>query len=183
MTRRLLSMFAGLSALAVLVSVPLARAGDDDDWKDRYDDDHRDFDRDYDRYDRDYDYDYDRDYDYDYDYDYDRDYRDYRYFDDDDDDGVDDRDDICPQTNLPDDLNDELGRDRFAILNDDGVFETRGDRSRDYSYRYDAFFTIDDTGGCSCDQIIDALDLGDDAQDRGCREEDIDRWIDRIHGY
>lgn len=168
MARRILgTVFAGFAALAVLATLPAASANDDDDWKDR--DDDGDYYRDYDR-DRDY-----RGY-----RDYDDDDRDYRrsYFDDEDDDGVEDDDDICPQTNLPDDLRDDLGRDRFAILNNDGVFETR---DRDY-YRYGDFLTIDDTGGCSCDQIIDALDLGEEAQERGCREQDLDRWMDRIYG-
>jgi hypothetical protein len=66
-------------------------------------------------------------------------------------DGVADSDDACPDTAIPESVPTErLGTNRWALGDDDGVFDA-GASSAGGS------FTVDDTGGCSCEQIIDRL--------------------------
>ena len=75
--------------------------------------------------------------------------------------------DVCADTTLPEGVPTiELGVNRFAQTDPDPDFETvapkGGGRGPGKS------FTIADTQGCSCEQIIDALDLGDGHTKFGC---------------
>ena len=41
-------------------------------------------------------------------------------------------------------------------------------------------FTIEDTAGCSCEQIIDALGLGKGHERFGCSTEAMLTWVDLV---
>jgi hypothetical protein len=94
--------------------------------------------------------------------------------DDEDGDGVLDEDDLCPGTVLPE-LAPEvrLGVNRFALVDDDGVFDTTEPNGRGPQVE----FTIEDTRGCSCEQIIEALGIGEGHEKFGCSLGVMRRWM------
>ena len=74
-----------------------------------------------------------------------------------DDDGVLDADDLCPDTVIPEGVpTEELKANRWALVDNDGVFDTLPPKGKGPRRSY----TIDETAGCSCEQIIDYLELG-----------------------
>ena len=91
-------------------------------------------------------------------------------------DGVLDSVDVCPATVIPESVpRRRLGVNRWALVDDDGNFDTTpprgGGRGPGLS------FTIDDTGGCSCEQIIQALDLGKGHSKFGCSTSAMEAWV------
>lgn len=93
---------------------------------------------------------------------------------DDDGDGVPNDEDVCPDTVIPESVpSRRLGINRWALTDDDTVFDTRsplgvGPRKS---------FTTDDTGGCSCEQIITALGLGQGHERFGCSISAMEEWV------
>lgn len=93
-------------------------------------------------------------------------------------DGVDDADDVCPDTVIPESVPTvRLGVNRFALVDDDGSFDTtapggKGPRKA---------FTIQDTAGCSCEQIIARLGLGQGHTKFGCSIGAMQTWIDSLN--
>jgi hypothetical protein len=91
-----------------------------------------------------------------------------------DNDGVDDSIDMCDSTAASDadagvpSLG--LGKNRWADVDGDGIFDTSGANP---TGRY---FTIDDTGGCNCAQIIDACGYGKGHMKFGCSNGVMDWW-------
>jgi hypothetical protein len=82
--------------------------------------------------------------------------------------------DVCPDTTLPENVPTvKLGVNRFADVDGDGVFDTKLPNGNGPGRTY----TIADTGGCSCEQIIDALDLGEGHTQFGCSISAMDDWI------
>ncbi len=82
--------------------------------------------------------------------------------------------DVCAGTVLPEGVPMErLGTNRFADTDGDGTFNTAlpGGVGPKRSY------TIADTGGCSCEQIIDALELGNGHRKFGCSISAMDDWL------
>ena len=81
-----------------------------------------------------------------------------------DDDGVNDDADICPATVIPETLTRGLRPFRYALIDDNFVFDTvtRGGRPPLLS------FDTEDTGGCSCEQIGDIFGLGRTHEKFGC---------------
>jgi hypothetical protein len=74
--------------------------------------------------------------------------------------------DLCPDTLLPEDVPVRaLGVNRWALVDDSGEFRTRLPPG---GHGTDLHVTIDDTAGCSCAQIIAALDLGQGHVLHGC---------------
>lgn len=88
-------------------------------------------------------------------------------------DGVTDSADLCPGTVIPEMVPTvRLGTLRWALTDGDGNFDTvrpNGNGPQDS-------FTIEDTGGCSCEQIIDALDLGKGHTKFGCSLDVMREW-------
>lgn len=81
--------------------------------------------------------------------------------------------DLCPGTVFPDLVPTvSLGVNRFADLDGDGFFDTVSPKGKGPRRSY----SIDDTAGCSCSQIIDALDLGDGHVKHGCSISAMDDW-------
>ena len=91
-------------------------------------------------------------------------------------DGILDVCDYCAETAIPEDVPTiSLGVNRFALVDGDGIFDTMppkgGGKGPQKSY------TINDTQGCSCSQIIDLLDLGEGHKKFGCSISAMDDFI------
>ena len=85
-------------------------------------------------------------------------------------DGVTDAADLCADTAIPEGVPTvRLGVNRFALVDGDGTFDTTpppgGGQGPGLS------FTIEDTAGCSCEQIIGLLGLGAGHAKLGCSVE------------
>ncbi len=100
--------------------------------------------------------------------------------DDADDDGVCGDEDLCADTVLPEGVPTlSLGVNRFADVDGDGVFDTTLPRGKGPMRSYDLF----DTAGCSCEQIIDELELGLGHVKFGCSISAMDEWTWMVSAY
>lgn len=89
-------------------------------------------------------------------------------------DGVNDDGDVCPDTTIPEPVpTRRLGVNRWALTNDDFVFDTV---ARGGGRRYET----DDTAGCSCAQIIEAQGLGKGHVKYGCSIRVMRNWIELV---
>ncbi len=91
-------------------------------------------------------------------------------------DGVGDACDVCAGTVVPEAVPTvKLGVDHFALVDGDRTFDTATAKAVVPSQ-----FTLDDTGGCSCDQIIGRLGLGAGQRKYGCTLDTMLSWIDGV---
>lgn len=82
--------------------------------------------------------------------------------------------DLCAGTVLPEGVPTvKLGVNRFADTNGDGIFDTTSPNGKGPQKSY----TIEDTKGCSCEQIIAAQGLGQGHVKHGCSISAMDDWI------
>lgn len=91
-------------------------------------------------------------------------------------DGVPDPLDVCSGTTIPESVPTVgLGVNRWALVDGDLSFDTTaprgGGRGPDLS------FTLSDTAGCSCEQIIDAQGLGKGHEKFGCSISAMEDWV------
>jgi hypothetical protein len=94
-----------------------------------------------------------------------------------DDDGVWDQIDACPNTVIPESVPTvSLGNNRFAMVDDDGVFDTTPPNGNGPQASFDIF----DTAGCSCEQIIEAQELGDGHRKFGCSIGEMEEWVELV---
>jgi len=94
-----------------------------------------------------------------------------------DEDGVWDQIDACPGTVIPEPVPTEsLGTNRFALVDGNGVFDTTSPRGRGPK----ASFDISDTAGCSCEQIIEAQELGNGHRKFGCSLGEMEEWVELV---
>ena len=94
-----------------------------------------------------------------------------------DDDGVPDSADFCLNTHIPEKEVPEisLGKNRFAILDGDTVFDSSNSKGRGNHKRYN----LSDTFGCSCEQIIAKTDGRNNGQRKfGCTLGFIEEFIE-----
>ena len=103
-----------------------------------------------------------------------------------DDDGVPDDVDVCPATVIPESVPTErLGVNRYALVDEDGVFDTTAPGRRSSQGRVQSgptdFFTVGDTGGCSCEQIIEAQHLGKGHEKFGCSLGAMRNWVKLVN--
>jgi hypothetical protein len=94
-------------------------------------------------------------------------------------DGVVDDVDFCTDTVIPESVpTNNLGVNRWALVDEDGVFDTTpppgGGNGPDFN------FTVEDTRGCSCEQIIEAMALGWGHTKFGCSTGAMLQWIDLV---
>jgi predicted extracellular nuclease len=86
--------------------------------------------------------------------------------------------DVCPGTVIPEGVpTSGLNPNHYALVDGDGIFDTvtpPGGGAGDV-------FTIEDTGGCSCEQIIDALHLGQGHRKHGCSVGAMRNWVDMVN--
>lgn len=95
---------------------------------------------------------------------------------DDDNDGVNNKNDFCPDTLVPETApTSGLGVNRFVLLNQNSSFDTvfPGGNGKGPGKAFD----LDQTSGCSCEQIIDLLDLGMGHVRHGCSIGAMEQWI------
>ena len=90
-------------------------------------------------------------------------------------DGICDDVDACPDTAAAD-LSPEvrLGVNRWALVDGDDTFDT----TEPNGVGPKVTFTMTDTKGCSCAQIIEALHVGDGHDKYGCSIGIMRRWLD-----
>jgi hypothetical protein len=94
--------------------------------------------------------------------------------DDDDCDGVPNNADLCAGTKIPEGVPTvRLGVNRWALVDSDGYFDTVLPAGKGPERSY----SIWDTGGCSCEQIIAAMGLGAGHTMYGCSISAMDAWI------
>lgn len=94
-------------------------------------------------------------------------------------DGVANSVDVCPATALPEANvpSIRLGTNRFADTDGDGVFNTTAPNGTGPQKS----FTLADTAGCSCEQIIEQLDLGKGHKKYGCSISAMEDWINSLN--
>ena len=92
-------------------------------------------------------------------------------------DGVPNDDDFCPSTTLPDVPTDSLGTNRFADIDGDGVFDTVAPNGKGPRKSFD----VEDTAGCSCEQIVEEQGLGNGHTKFGCSIEAMENWISLVN--
>ncbi len=95
-------------------------------------------------------------------------------------DGVTDDVDLCPGTSIPeaDVPSVRLGTNRWALTVDDDLnFHTTSPRGRGPNRAYNTT----DTGGCSCEQIIDERGLGNGHTKFGCSISAMDDWVEFVN--
>jgi hypothetical protein len=98
-------------------------------------------------------------------------------FNDEDADGVCGDVDACPGTTLPESVPTlRLGVNRFANTDADGTFDTTPPAKKAPKRHY----TVVETGGCSCAQIIDATGAGNGHRMFGCSIEVMETWVGGI---
>jgi hypothetical protein len=96
---------------------------------------------------------------------------------DEDGDGVPNNQDRCPGTMIPESVPTvRLGTNRWALVDGDGYFDTTAPNGNPPKRSY----SLEDTAGCSCEQIIDALHLGNGHRNFGCSNGAMDNWIDFV---
>jgi hypothetical protein len=85
--------------------------------------------------------------------------------------------DVCSGTTLPEGVPTvALGVNRFADIDGDGVFNTLSPSRRAPKW----VFTIAETAGCSCEQIITELGLGKGLRKYGCPLDTLQTWISSV---
>ena len=94
-------------------------------------------------------------------------------------DGVADDIDVCPDTEIPeaDVPSRKLRTNRFALTDGDGIFDTKKPRGRGPRKS----FTIEDTAGCSCEQIIEIQGLGYGHVQFGCSISAMEEWVELVN--
>ena len=92
---------------------------------------------------------------------------------DEDGDGIPDSEDLCAGTVIPEAVpTDRLGVNRWALVDGDGVFDTTMPEGAGPGY----YFDLEDTAGCSCEQIIGMLGLGKGHERFGCSNSAMLEW-------
>ena len=83
--------------------------------------------------------------------------------------------DACMDTVIPENVpTSRLRTNRFALVDGDGIFDTTSPKGKGPGKS----FTIEDTAGCSCEQIITELGLGKGHSKFGCSIGAIEEWIE-----
>jgi hypothetical protein len=92
-------------------------------------------------------------------------------------DGIADDRDLCAATQAPEGVPTvRLGVNHFALVDGDSVFDTRPPAGGGPGVG----FTLEDTGGCSCEQIIDRLGLGLGQRKHGCSVGTMQSWVSSV---
>ena len=92
-------------------------------------------------------------------------------------DGIPDDQDACPAgTNIPESVptSEELGKNRWALMDGDLMFD-QGPPQSGSKYT----FTINDARGCSCEQIVAELGLGQGHTTKGCSTSVMLQWVNQ----
>jgi predicted extracellular nuclease len=95
-------------------------------------------------------------------------------------DGVPNEQDLCAGTEIPESVPTQgLNPNHYALVDGDGIFDTvtkgKGNGGGDT-------YTVGDTGGCSCGQIVEALGLGNGLLKHGCPPGVMQNWVSMVGG-
>ena len=94
-------------------------------------------------------------------------------------DDVDDPDDICPDTTIPEDVPTvNLNPNHWALIDDNFDFDTV---TKGKGKGPGLGYTTTDTAGCSCEQIIATLELGEGHTKHGCSISAMDDWFELVN--
>jgi len=97
---------------------------------------------------------------------------------DDDGDRIPNDQDACPDTVIPESVpTKRLGTNRFALVDGDTDFDTKAPKGKGPRKA----FTIEDTAGCSCEQIIEELGLGKGHVKFGCSISAMEEWVEAVN--
>ncbi|MBT8102487.1 MAG: family 16 glycosylhydrolase [Gammaproteobacteria bacterium] len=98
--------------------------------------------------------------------------------DDDDGDGVSDQADACPSTYIPELTvpGKTLRKNRYVLTG-----PRTGDSVLTFESTNKTDFTTYDTAGCSCEQIVDELNLGKGHVNFGCSKSAMEQWVDIVN--
>jgi len=89
-----------------------------------------------------------------------------------DNDSIFDDKDMCANTSIPETAPSKgLKRNHFALINDDTIFDSEKSHHT---------FTLSDTAGCSCEQIVGKLGLGNGHLKHGCSKGVMKKWVKRV---
>jgi len=92
-------------------------------------------------------------------------------------DGVTDDADYCPATVIPEGApTNKLGTNRFALTDDNRIFDTKDPKGVGPQASFDIF----DTAGCSCEQIVVEQELGKGHMKFGCSLGVMRNWVDLV---
>jgi MYXO-CTERM domain-containing protein len=94
-------------------------------------------------------------------------------------DGVKDCHDMCPHTKY-DNPTMGLGVNRFALIDDNDGDKENFDTVKPKGKGPERSYTTEDTAGCSCEQIIEMLDLGKGHEKHGCSISAMDEWVAHV---
>ncbi|MDX2416094.1 MAG: lamin tail domain-containing protein [Xanthomonadales bacterium] len=93
-------------------------------------------------------------------------------------DGVTDDADYCPATVIPEAApTRELRTNRFALVDDDRIFDTKKPKGKGPQVSFDIF----DTAGCSCEQIVVEQGLGKGHLKFGCSLGVMRGWVEWVN--
>jgi len=80
--------------------------------------------------------------------------------------------DVCSDTSIPEKLYFErLKPNRFALADNDAIFDT---------FKSKQSFSLSDTAGCSCNQIVKAFGVGKQHLKYGCSLGIMERWVKQV---
>jgi predicted extracellular nuclease len=94
--------------------------------------------------------------------------------------------DMCPSTSVPETVPSKgLKPNRYALMDDDSFFDTEVRATGRFSLnpnkgKAKAAFSLADTAGCSCEQIVEQLDLGNGHLDHGCSKGVMKVWAKQV---
>jgi predicted extracellular nuclease len=95
-------------------------------------------------------------------------------------DGVPDGEDVCPGTAIPESApTQKLNPNHFALVDGDGIFDTV---TKGKGNGPGGSFTVGQTAGCSCEQIVAALGLGNGHLKHGCSIGVMQNWVTLVNG-
>ena len=88
--------------------------------------------------------------------------------------------DRCADTTIPEISipSERLGTNRFALVDDDIDFDTTSPQGKGPERLYSTI----STAGCSCEQIVEELELGQGHSKFGCSISAMDAWVDFVNG-
>jgi len=95
-----------------------------------------------------------------------------------DNDSIFDNEDMCANTSVPETMPSKgLKKNHFALVDGDAEFDTaKSDHSDDS-------FSLEDTAGCSCEQIVDKLGLGKGHLKHGCSKGVMKNWSEYVEDH
>ena len=85
--------------------------------------------------------------------------------------------DFCPDTVIPEAApTKQLRTNRFALVDDDRLFDTKDPNGVGPKASFDIF----DTAGCSCEQIVVEQGLGNGHLKFGCSLGAMKNWVEQV---